>query len=78
VSLSFFFGGEVKKTKGMMLIISTAITESAVVHKEMKALKAQIDRLERLISEGPEDKKGKDGEKKGGKEALKDALVDTK
>jgi hypothetical protein len=45
-----------------------------VVHKEMKALKAQIDRLERLISEGPEEKKGKGGEKAGGKEALKDAL----
>lgn len=44
----------------------------------MKALKKQIDRLERIISEGPEGKKGKDGEKKDGKEALKDALVDAK
>jgi hypothetical protein len=51
-----------------------------VVHKEMKALKAQIDRLERIISEGSEDKKGKD-EKEGGKdnkEAIKEALVDDK
>lgn len=45
----------------------------------MKALKAQIDRLERLISEGPKDKKESEGKKAGEKtEALKEVLVDDK
>jgi hypothetical protein len=30
---------------------STAITESAVVHREMKALKEKIDELERVVRE---------------------------
>jgi hypothetical protein len=34
-----------------MLIDSTAITESAVIHREMTALKAKIDELERVVRE---------------------------
>lgn len=43
----------------------------------MKALKAQIDRLEKLISDGPKENQGKKGEA-GNKEAIKEALVEDK
>lgn len=54
---------------------STAVTEAAVIHREIKALRMQLDRLEALLGDA-----GSSQEKKaaGGDDGKKDASKDKK